>query len=203
VTLCLMVDVDGVIVRPDGAREDKRRWDQDLKRDLGLDPAVLQAAFFKPHWPDVVNGRADLFDRLRPALAEAAPHVSAEALVDYWFRWDSALDEALLADLAALRSAGTPMHLATVQEHHRARYLWETLALKNRFEAIHYSAAYGVGKPDPAFFEAVAAKTGLAPETLLLIDDSAANIEGARRAGWRANLWIKGARLADCIGGAR
>lgn len=198
-----MVDVDGVIVRPDGKREDKRRWDHDLKRDLGVDPAVLQDAFFKPHWPDVVNGRADLFDRLRPALAEVAPSVTAEALVDYWFKWDSALDEALLADLAALRASGTPMHLATVQEHHRARYLWETLGFKSRFDAIHYSAAYGVGKPDPAFFRAVAAKTGYAPETLVLIDDSAANIEGARSAGWRANLWTTESRLDECVAGAR
>lgn len=198
-----MVDVDGVIVRPDGKREDKRRWDHDLKRDLGIDPADLQAAFFKPHWPDVVNGRADLFDRLRPALANVAPNVTAEALADYWFKWDSALDHALLADLAAVRAAGTPMHLATVQEHHRARYLWETLGFKDRFDAIHYSAAYGVGKPAPAFFEAVTAKLNCAPETLLLIDDSAANVEGARRAGWRASLWTSESVLADCIAGAR
>jgi putative hydrolase of the HAD superfamily len=198
-----MVDVDGVIVRPDGQRPDKRRWDADLKRDLGLEPADLQAAFFTPHWPDIVHGRADLYDRLRPALATLAPTVSAEALVDYWFRWDSALDHALLADLAALRARGTAMHLATVQEHHRARYLWETLALKERFDAIHYSAAYGVGKPEPAFFEAVAAKTGYAPETLVLIDDSERNVEGARRAGWHANLWTAETTLAACLAGAR
>lgn len=198
-----MVDVDGVIVRPDGKRADKRRWDQDLKHDLGIDPADLQAAFFKPHWPDVVNGRADLFERLVPALADVTTDVSAQTLVDYWFKWDSELDDALLADLAALRAAGTEMHLATVQEHHRARYLWETLGFRDRFDAIHYSAAYGVGKPDPAFFTAVAAKLGSAPETLLLIDDSAANIEGARRAGWRASLWTKDLKLADAIAAAR
>lgn len=198
-----MVDVDGVIVRPDGKRADKRRWDQDLKHDLGIDPADLQAAFFKPHWPDVVNGRADLFERLVPALADVTTDVSAQTLVDYWFKWDSELDDALLADLAALRAAGTEMHLATVQEHHRARYLWETLGFRDRFDAIHYSAAYGVGKPDPVFFTAVAAKLESAPEKLLLIDDSAANIEGARRAGWRASLWTKDLKLADAIAAAR
>lgn len=193
---CLMVDVDGVIVR---GRADGRRWDADLQKDLGLDPKILQSHFFQPHWPSIILGHADLYDRLRPVLNEVAPNLSAETFVAYWFKQDSALDTQLLADLAARRAEGAAMHLATVQEHHRARYLWEDLGLKARFDAIHYSADYGAAKPDTAFFQAVAARTGYAPADLMLIDDSEANVAGAQAAGWQARHWTGAQTLSQLL----
>ena len=193
-----MVDVDGVVVHaPNG-----RRWDAAIEADLGISPQALQERFFAPHFHDIVHGRADLMDRLGAALAEFAPHVTAQALVDYWFEKDGRLNHALLDELAPWRAAGFPLHLATVQEHHRARHLWETLGLKNRFDAIHYAAALGCAKPDPAFWAAVQERTGYAPADLLLIDDSARNVESARAAGWAAVLWNGTERLADVLGRA-
>lgn len=180
-----MVDVDGVVVHaPDG-----RRWDADIEADLGISAQALQERFFAPNFHDIVHGRADLLERLGPALAEFAPHVTAKALVDYWFEKDARLDHDLLEELAALRAGGLRLHLATVQEHHRARHLWETLGLKDRFDAIHYAADLGCAKPDPAFWAAVQQRTGYAPTDLLLIDDSPRNVESARAAGWAAVLW--------------
>jgi len=192
----LMVDVDGVVIvpRPGG-------WGADLERDLGLSIATLQAHFFKPHWDDIANGRAALHDRLAPVLAEHAPHLTSQALADYWFAKDAQLDHALLADLAHLRAAGVQLHLATVQEHKRAAYLWDVLRLRDRFDAIHHSAALGCGKPDPAYFAAVEARTGFAPADLVLIDDRPANVEAARAAGWGGVLWDGTRRLAEALGG--
>ena len=64
-----MVDVDGVVIvpRPGG-------WGADLEGDLGLSAAKLQELFFKPHWDDIVLGRAGLHERLAPVLAIIAPH---------------------------------------------------------------------------------------------------------------------------------
>lgn len=180
-----MVDVDGVVVHaPDG-----RRWDADIEADLGVSPEDLQDKFFRAHFHDIVHGRADLLDRLAPTLAEFAPQVTAQALVDYWFEKDGRLNHRLLEELAPWRAAGFPLHLATVQEHHRARHLWETLALKDHFDAIHYAADLGCAKPDPAFWAAVQQRTGFGPADLLLIDDSARNVESARAVGWAAVLW--------------
>lgn len=190
-----MVDVDGVVVRhPAGLR-----WDNTLKADLGLDPDLLQHRFFAAHFGEVVTGRADLHARLAPVLAEIAPHLTSRDLTDYWFAQDAHLDQALLDDLAALRAQGVVLHLATVQEHHRARYLWETLGLKDRFDAIHYAADYGVGKPDPAFFRAVEARTGFDAKDLLLIDDSPRNVEAARACGWTAVLWDGTGTLGEAL----
>lgn len=189
-----MVDVDGVVIlpRPGG-------WAAEMEADLGLSDAVLAEHFFKPHWDDVVMGRADLHDGLAPVLAEHAPHLLPETLTAYWFAKDAQLDETLLADLAALRATGVALHLATVQEHRRAAYLWERLALRDRFDAMHYAADLGCGKPDPAFFAKVAERTGFAPAGMLLLDDKPENVEAARAAGWRAALWDGTERLAQVI----
>ncbi|MDP1643260.1 MAG: HAD family hydrolase [Phenylobacterium sp.] len=190
----LMIDVDGVVIRhPDGLR-----WDHAIEADLGVDPAEFQSAFFADHWTDVVNGRADLHERLAIALPDFAPHLTPEALTDYWFSKDAHLDQGFLDQLAALNGRYA-LHLATVQEHLRAAYLWNELGLKDRFAEIHYAAAYGCGKPDPAFFDAVAARTGHGPHELLLIDDSPRNVEAARACGWRAGLWDGTRTVADVI----
>ena len=191
----LMVDVDGVLViRPGG-----RRWDAEMLADLGVDPNELQSAFFTPHWQAIATGRARIEDHLPAALAQIAPHVGAEALIAYWFAKDAVVNQPLLDDLARVRAAGTPLHLATVQEHRRADYLWTTLGFRDRFDGLHHSAAVGFAKPDPAYFHAVAGRVALRPDELLLIDDSARNVEAAVEAGWQARLWTGKQRLAQVL----
>ena len=48
------------------------------------------------------------------------------------------------------------------------------------------SAEFGVGKPDPAIFLRSAERLGLAPGSILFIDDKAANAEAARAVGMDA-----------------
>lgn len=72
----MIFDVDGVlIVHPDPAG-----WSVHLERDLGLPIALLQEAFFKPHWPDIMLGRAALRERLAPVLERIAPGKRARRL---------------------------------------------------------------------------------------------------------------------------
>ena len=189
-----MVDVDGVVIVPPPGG-----WAATMEADLGLSGATLRARFFKPHWEDVTLGRAGLHERLAPVLAEIAPHLTSADLVAYWFAKDSRLDETLLADLAAVRAGGVEVHLATVQEHERAAYLWDRLGFRDWFDAMHYAADLGAKKPDPAFFAAIEARTGFAPGEMLLVDDLPANVEAARAAGWGAVLWSGRERLADVL----
>ena len=191
----LMVDVDGVVV----VHPEPGGWATHLERDLGLSKAALQAAFFAPHFDDVIHGRAALRERLAPVLEEIAPHLTCDELCAYWFREDAHLDHDLLDQLAQQRAAGVAVHLATVQEHERAAYLWETMALKDRFDAIHYAAALGHAKPAPEFYVAIEARTGYAPADIFFIDDKAANVEAARVRGWNAAVWTGQDRLADLI----
>jgi putative hydrolase of the HAD superfamily len=181
----LMVDVDGVVVtspEPGG-------WSTHLEHDLGLSPARLQQAFFAPHFGDIVHGRAKLRDRLTPVLAEIAPHLPAEALIAYWFEQDAHLDRDLLAQIDVLRAAGLKAHLATVQEHERAAWLWVRLALKDHFDAIHYAADLGWAKLAAEFFRKVEARSGFAADEIFFIDDKAVNVDAATALGWRGAVW--------------
>ena len=188
----LMVDVDGVVVRPGWPA---RRWDADLEADLGVKREDLQTFFFAKHFRDIVLGKAAIEQRLAIALPGFAPHVTVEQLLAYWFAKDANLDHQLLTDLADYRRSGLQLHLATVQEHRRADHLWNVLKLRDHFDGLHHSAAVGSAKPDLAYFRAVEVRTGFASDEVLLIDDSAANVEGARAAGWRSVLWTGEATL--------
>ena len=181
----LMVDVDGVVV----TSPEPHGWSTHLERDLGLAPSRLQEAFFAVHFDDIVHGRARLRDRLPPVLADIAPHLSAETLIAYWFEQDAHLDHGLLAQIDALRATGLKAHLATVQEHERADYLWTRLGLKDHFDDIHYAADLGWAKPAAEFFSAVEMRCGYAPDELFFIDDKFANVDAARALGWNAVVW--------------
>lgn len=194
----LIVDVDGVII----VHPDPQGWSARLEEDLGLAPDRLQAAFFAPHWTEIVHGRARLYDRLEPVLREIAPHLSASALCRYWFDRDSHIAHELLNDLSAVRARGVAVHLATVQEHERARYLWETLGLSDRFDAMHYSADMGCAKPADAFFAEIERRTGFGPGEMFFIDDRSENVEAARRRGWPAAVWTGKRRLSAILADA-
>lgn len=185
VIAAIMVDVDGVLI----VHPDARGWSANLERDLGIPASRLQAAFFRRHWDDVVHGRATLQERLAPVLQDLSPDVTCDALIDYWFSNDAHLNDALLAELESIRAGGIEVHLATVQEHDRARYLWEELDLRSRFDGLHYAAELGCSKPAASFYRCIEARTGFRPRDLFLIDDMIANVEGAIMCGWAAALW--------------
>lgn len=155
-----------------------------------------------PSFHDIVHGRAALRDRLAPVLARIAPHLSCDELCAYWFEHDSHLDQGLLEQLAAIRAQGVRLHLATVQEHERAAYLWDAMQLKDRFDAMHYAADLGHAKPADGFYAEIEARTGFAPEDRFFIDDKAANVQAAQARGWKAAVWTGQDRLADLIAGA-
>ena len=189
-----MVDVDGVVIVPRAGG-----WAATLADDLGISAATLQTHFFRPHWNDVVLGRAGLHERLSPVLAKHAPQLTSHQLAAYWFAKDAMLDEALLADMATLRATGVQLHLATIQEHQRAAWLWTTLGLRDHFDAMHYAADIGWKKTDPEFYAAVEARTGFSGAELLLLDDTPANIDAARAAGWGGVLWDGTAQLCEVL----
>jgi putative hydrolase of the HAD superfamily len=181
----LVLDCDGVVVK--GHREGGR-WDKHLARDLGIDTGTLQERFFKPHWRSISLGEADMREVLAQVWPELGHTARADAFVEYWFSNDAVLDEDVLAQVDTWRAVGGKAYLGTVQEHHRARYLWDTLGLKRHFDAIHYSAALGAWKPDAAFYERLHAKLPVAaPGEVIFLDDVMKNVDAANAFGWRAS----------------
>jgi putative hydrolase of the HAD superfamily len=60
-------------------------------------------------------------------------------------------------------------------------------AVGARFDPLLCSCTLGARKPDPAVFHAAARAIGAEPAELLMVDDAAANVAGARAAGWHAH----------------
>lgn len=180
----LVLDLDGVVVcgHPEGGR-----WDKHLERDLGISPAALQQRFFTPHWSRIVTGAADMMDVLHAVWPTIDTLATPEDLVAHWFAADSRIDRDVLIAVDDWRRAGRPAFLATVQEHHRARYLMHDLNLAAHFDGMLYSADLGAAKPDPAFYAAAQARLPSAdPGEVIFLDDHFANVEAASAFGWRA-----------------
>ena len=181
----LMLDVDGVLVHPGPSGS----WAADIEQDLGIDPQRLAEDFFAQHWRDVIIGKKSLLPVLEACLPALSSDVTPEAFVDYWFSRDSAIDKAVLADVDTLRTHGISVWLTTNQEHMRARYLMDEMALGDHVEGIIYSAALGTKKPERPFFRAAAQKAEAPSARLVLVDDSKPNVAAARAAGWKAFHW--------------
>lgn len=94
-----------------------------------------------------------------------------------------------IALVGALRESGYGVHLGTNQERHRAAYMREDLGYDDLFDVSCYSCDLGVMKPDPAFFAEAGRLIGAVPQSILFVDDSARNIDGARAAGLQAEQW--------------
>lgn len=184
----LVFDVDGVLVT---GRTDKGGWwHVDMEKDLGLDPDLFQHRFFTAQWGDIVCGRRGIEEPLAETLAEIAPHLGVDEMLDYWFQKDAGLNKDLMAALEDLRRrSNVGLSLATNQEHRRANYLWRDLELEHHFDAIHYSADIGHPKPEAEFFAAVEDRTGFDGPNILFFDDQERNVMGARERGWRAYVW--------------
>lgn len=184
-----MIDVDGVLVR--GRPQDGRAWHTTLRQDLGIRYVDLYDRFFLPYWEGITVGRDNLRTRLTPVLAELAPNISVDDLLSYWHAHDAAVDVQFLASVQQIRDRGIPAFIATNQGHERSRYLWDNLDFNLYFDDIIYSAQIGCRKPDRDFYRAAAIRVGIAPEQLLLVDDTEANVQAARREGWQALSWSR------------
>ncbi len=69
---------------------------------------------------------------------------------------------------------------------------------KLEYDSIIDSSEVKTIKPEPAIFETATKRAGVNPESILLIDDSRANLMTAEQQGWRV-LWFDDYRPADSV----
>jgi len=186
----LVLDIDGVVslAHPGSARP----WYTGMKEALGLEPEHMQLHFFRtPVFLEVLRGRQDLRVAMNDYLEPLGLADRMDELIAWWFAQDSVLDREVLrlADAWRLRTGGR-VFAATNQEHHRSAYLRDTAGLSAHFDEIVYSAALGVCKPDRVFYSNAQMRMKVANvRSILFVDDTAANVDGARACGWQAMLY--------------
>lgn len=61
----------------------------------------------------------------------------------------------------------------------------QALGLREYFDAITSAEDVTAGKPDPQVFMAAASRVDLPPARCIVVEDAAAGVEAARRAGMR------------------
>jgi len=185
----VLFDVDGVLVH-------SGKFGAQMARELGLSRDAMDAFWHGP-FASCSLGAADLKEQIAPFLRDWGYRGSAEDCLRAWFEADSTLNHDALDAVQRLRARGLPCHVVSTQERYRAEYLEGPMGLAQRFDKLFFSCRLGVKKPQPELYQRVTTELGLAPASLLLVDDQQANIDAAHAAGWQAELYSFGDDLAE------
>ena len=178
VVRAVLWDADGVLQRLPGF--------DDLWGFLAEDVRLALLADTFADMPGVLTGRVDMDRRLDRVLVEHGLDADDAAAVRGTWSELPAVEESR-ALVAGLRERGVVCVLATNQDDLRERHMrpiYEPL-----MDRCYFSSAMGVAKPSTGYFEHIAADLGLPVGELLFVDDSPANVEGARSAGLLAECW--------------
>ena len=194
----LVLDIDGVVSHAHPGSE--HPWFATLQADWGFDHDEMARDFFQRDFQEVLRGRLDLYVALHAWLDTKGMADRLEELVDYWFSRD-VIDRDVLAQADAWRQrTGGRCFAAANQEHHRVAWLREHAGLDTYFDEIVYSAALGVCKPERVFYTNAQARMHVTvAQSILFVDDTPANVDGARVAGWRAMLYRGPESLARAL----
>ena len=103
----------------------------------------------------------------------------------YWID----VDPTMIGAIRALRKLGVRCALATNQQNLRGGYMRRSLGFGEVFDEQFYSHELGVAKPDPDYFHAILTRIEVPAESVLFVDDTQENVEGARAAGLPAELF--------------
>ncbi|MBI1404829.1 MAG: HAD-IA family hydrolase [Caulobacter sp.] len=187
-------DVGNVIVR----------WDpRTLYAKIFKEPA--ECDWFLSHvctlaWHGLTDRGVPAEDNTR-ALIDRFPEHEA-AIRAWWARWDEMFGGAIPeteAAMEALAARGVPQFGLT----NMAGPVWPTIApmapAVRHMRAVVVSGDEGMIKPEPAIYHLACERAGLAPEELLFVDDSAANIAAARALGFHVMHFTDPARLAPTL----
>jgi FMN phosphatase YigB (HAD superfamily) len=186
----LVFDLGGVIVDHDNSVMHRRIAG---RCRAGWTPAQVADATRDVHWG---TGRpvVELYRLLeRDAGYEGGWDVFAQDFSCHLVLNASML--ALVEDLAAQR------RVVIFSNTNAVHWQSQIEASGGRLGAFECCLSYKMGcaKPSIEAFAMVAETVGLAPETLLFFDDVAVNVEGARRAGFQAELFIDQATLVASL----
>jgi 2-haloacid dehalogenase/putative hydrolase of the HAD superfamily len=190
----VLFDVGNVIVRWDPRTLYSKIFPDPDERDRFLSDVCSMA------WHLQHDRGADMADTI-PVLAAAHPRY-AEAIAAWLDRHPEMFSGAIPeteAVIEALHAAGVPLYALTNMP---ADYWAHTQSLSpvfGRFRDIVVSSDEGLIKPDPRIFEIACARSGFAPEELLFIDDSVANVEAARALGFAVHRFDDPAALRPAI----
>lgn len=190
----LVIDLDGVI----------RHWDEsyypEAEAALGVpEGALLAVAFGEDRLARASDGRLTFEDWCQEiGQAMAAEHgADPDAAAEAWSESRWSIDLTMIDLITATRET-VPVALLSNASTRLVHDLDQS-GILDVFDAVISSADIRVAKPEAAAYQAAAAAIGVPVERCLFIDDLPANIEGARAAGMRAELFTGPDELRDLL----
>jgi putative hydrolase of the HAD superfamily len=177
-----------------------------ISRRTAALPALAQrmgvpVAEFEPgYWAarDAYDRGCDDLDYWRAVgqrVGVGVDRATSDALTELDILGWSQTEQATLNLLDALSADGSRMALLSNAPVSFARHA-ERQDWTRHFSQLVFSGDLRVAKPDRAIFDILLSRIGARPDDCLFLDDRQSNIDGARAAGLRAELW-RGPALAQ------
>jgi len=181
---CIAWDFDGVLNR--NVVNGRFIW-QDRLADFGIDRKVFETFMFADGFWPVMRGQEDLLHRLQRFSEHAPFQVTAEELLNIWFRADALPCSQMLKLMQRVQDAGLRQIIATNNEHRRSSYIEADMGYGARIEKLYSSGRMGVAKPDAAYFRAIENDLELRPDQIFFVDDFRENIDAAKTCDWQVH----------------
>jgi putative hydrolase of the HAD superfamily len=173
----------------------------DVEQRLGVPPGSLLGLMgLHPYETDVDNlwhmrevGRATCLEWARwyserITAAGGVPLLTPEAMMATEAARFALPQNAVVIDAVhRLHSVGYKLAICT-NNFAEIGDVWREGLPLDLFDAVVVSCEIGIRKPDAEMFAEVTRRLGVDPGSTLLLDDIAANVDGARSAGWHAIL---------------
>jgi len=178
----ILFDLGGVLTRPQDPECVRELMDW-----LGLDGEVerFKAAYFA-HRDEYDRGTLGVEEYWRAVAADigAAPAAAGlpraiERDLDAWMQYRPGMLEVLTALRPRIRRLGLLSNI----NFEGARRLRSSFPRLELFDQLTLSCELGLMKPEPGIFASCLRSLGAEPSESLFVDDSVANVEGARAAG--------------------
>ena len=177
----VVFDVGNVLLRWDPRFLYRRIFDEEERMEWFLANVCTSA------W-NVEQDRGRDWDEAVAFLVERHPdhEIPIRAFHERWHETVSGVIEENVALLQRLREAGVPTYCITNFSGAKFREAQTRYPFLASFDGAIVSGDERLLKPDPAIYRLLLTRYGLVAEDCVFIDDSLANVEGARAVGMEA-----------------
>ena len=159
-----------------------RSLGRDYLRSLGREPTAEQLAPLRTQtMPETARYFMDVFDLPGPPEKLVA---AMEGMMEENYRRHIPLKPGAAEYLAALKSRGARLCVATATAEYLARACLDRLGIGRYFEFIVSCETIGLGKDKPEIFYLAAGCLGAAPADTAVFEDAPYAAETAKRAGF-------------------
>jgi putative hydrolase of the HAD superfamily len=192
----VIFDWGGVLMRTrDRAR--RHAWDA----WLGLPPGSVERVVHESEvWIRAQRGEVADSAHWRAVADNLGLDAAELARLRADFYADDDLDNDLMSFIRDLRHAGVKVGLLS-NNSAALRDELAALGIADAFDSCVISAEIGIMKPDPAAYHAILEALEVPPARALFVDDSPANVEGARAVGMAAVLFRPEVDLRAVVAG--